>query len=1389
MNKTGRSKTTKNGVSVNASEKAQKGQSIVQSKTSVREGSGAAKDFPIVGIGASAGGLEAFTLLLENLPAETGMAFIFIQHLASGESMLTDILSRSTTMPVQTVKNDMTVEPNNVYVIPPDANVSISSNTLLLKKRASKQYRPIDEFLVALAQEKKSLSVGVILSGTGTDGTEGLKAVYAEGGITFAQDEETAKYAGMPQSAATSGIVAFILPPKKIAEELAVIGRHPRLNHVESVTIEKPEAMPEANDLKAILSLLKLTFHVDFNNYKPTTVNRRISRRMVIHKIESLSDYVKLLRTDTTELRSLFDDMLINVTSFFREPETFQLLNDRILPEIMKDKSPETTIRVWVPGCASGEEAYSIAICLREYFEKTGTTSPVTIFGTDVNNRNVEKARAGVYPESIVAEVSEARLGRFFAKVDQGFQIVKPVRDMCIFATQDMTKDPPFSNLDIVSCRNVLIYFKPELQHKILPAFHYALKPNRFLVLGISESIGAFEDLFAPIENTKGPVYIRRVGPAKVTFAAEPSFELMRGEILKRPIPEKPLIVTQRDVDQILMSKYVPPSVVVDEAMNILIFRGDTGPFLSPTPGEASFNLIKMVKNELRIELQTSIYSARKQKKSVRREGLEFHSNGETKRINIEVIPLKGPESESRLFMVTFEPATSMLSIEERLPQRGRGAEEKARAIKENQLKEMANELASTKESLQSIIEEQESTNEELRSALEEVQSSNEELQSTNEELETAKEELQSTNEELNTLNEELAKRNKEINRTANDLNNVFNNTNIAIIILDVGSKIRLFTPIAEKLFNLIPSDTNRPLSDMRLAIKVPNLQKTIRCVMEDLVPMEQDVQAENGNWYLMRVRPYLTLDKKIDGVVLSFVNITEMKQTEAKLEALVRERTSELAETNESLQKEIAERKRSEEKLRSSLLYSRGLIESSLDPLITINSEGKITDVNKSTEAVTGFPREELIGTDFSAYFTEPEKAKAGYQEVFVKGQVRDYHLAIRHRSGKITEVLYNATLYRNEKGEVQGVFAAARDITERKKAEEKVQEQADLLNIARDAILVRDLENKITFWNKGAELLYGWTAQEAIGKKANELLHKGDSPTYQEAYKEVLATGEWMGELSQVRKNGDEVIVQSRWGLMRDAFGKPKSILVIHTDMTEKKKLEAEILRTQRMATIGETAGMVGHDIRNPLQSIIGDLYLLRSTVSSMPESPKRAEIIEDLDTIDENIEYINKIIQDLQDYAAQIKPQLKETSVKAICEEVLVKNHVPDNVVASCKVETEAERIVTDPGLLKRILNNLVSNAVQAMPDGGKLQINAFRQENSTTIVVSDTGVGVPKEFKSRLFTPLFTTKSKGQGFGLPVVKRITEALDGVVTYESEIGKGTNFILRFPTQGNKP
>jgi two-component system CheB/CheR fusion protein len=571
------------------------------------------------------------------------------------------------------------------------------------------------------------------------------------------------------------------------------------------------------------------------------------------------------------------------VTSFFREPEAFDVLTKEVFPAVLEDKNRKSTLRIWAPGCSTGEEVYSIAICLREYLEKTGININVQIFGTDASEKNIEKARVGVYPETIADDVSEERLRHFFARVNNQYQINKSIRDMCIFAKQDLTRDPPFSNLDIVSCRNVLIYFKPTIQKKVIPWFHYALNSGGYLFLGKSESIGSFNELFSPLN--KGIAYMKRPVASKANFGLaihEPY--IPKDSVKKNFVVEKPLANLEKEVERVLVNRYAPPGVVINENMDILIFRGNTSPYISPSSGEATLNLMKMAREELRVELQTAVYLAKKQKETVKREGIGFRHNGDYKEINIEIVPMTTSPKETN-FLILFEDVIS------KAPKRGKGKRKTAavmaqeESIRNGQITELKRELASTKETLQTIIEEQEATNEELRAALEEVQSSNEELQSTNEELETAKEELQSTNEELNTLNEELANRNRELTRSHNDLNNLFSNIDVAVIVLDNALKIRLFNPIAEKLFNLIPADIGRPISDIRLKLVISDVEGKLNDVLTNFIPKQQEVQDEEDHWYEMRIRPYMTAEKKIDGLVLALLDIDNVIQNKKSIE------------------------------------------------------------------------------------------------------------------------------------------------------------------------------------------------------------------------------------------------------------------------------------------------------------------------------------------------------------------------------------------------------------------------------------------------------------------------------------------------------------------------
>lgn len=829
------------------------------------------KSFPVVGIGASAGGLDALKTLLENLPSDTGLAFVIIQHLAAGQvSMLTEILSRSTNMPVHKVQDGQVVDPNNVYVIPPDNSMTIVENVLQLHPRIN--LKPIDAFLSSLAVERKVQAIGIILSGTGADGTEGLKAIKAEGGITFVQDPETAQYPGMPQSAIAADTAYFILPPDRIAKEIARIAHHPQIIRSE-IEAAKPK-IPKEDSIKTIFAMLRSTFGVDFTHYKESTISRRITRRMVINQIDNLKEYVEFIRKSPRELQALFDDMLIGVTSFFREPATFDVMKEKVFPEIAKNRAQNTPIRIWVPGCSTGEEVYSIAITLHEFLEdKSLPEISMQIFGTDVNDRNIERARQGIYAKNIEAYVSEQRIKKFFVKSNGNYQIAKFIRDICVFAKHDITKDPPFSNLDLICCRNVLIYFDSFLQERIIPVLHYALKPNGFLILGESESVGKFTDLFGPVEK-KGAVFVKKRAPSQVTFGFEAFQTTARTTPQRDMVLKDPTALLKEEVDKIVMTRYVPGMMLVNKNLDILLFRGYMAPYLLPESGQASLNVTKMLREELKREIQTGIYRSRKENKLVTLEGVTFRTNGDVKTINIDITPIAVKPFDETFHLVLFreaQPAKTHVEAPTDL--------EKEKLSKDQQLQDLREELDSTKQSLQTIIEEQEATNEELRAAMEEVQSSNEELQSTNEELETAKEELQSTNEELKTLNDELKNRNTDLARLNDDLSNVIKNIDVSLIMVDSNLRIRRFTPMAQETLGLIPTDIGRPITNIRLNVPIKQLEKMINEVIAKLHTLKTEIQDPNGRWYELRIRPYITEEKRIDGAVISFIDVDEIRK------------------------------------------------------------------------------------------------------------------------------------------------------------------------------------------------------------------------------------------------------------------------------------------------------------------------------------------------------------------------------------------------------------------------------------------------------------------------------------------------------------------------------
>ncbi|HJW81744.1 MAG TPA: chemotaxis protein CheB [Acidiferrobacterales bacterium] len=840
--------------------------------------------FPVVGVGASAGGLEAFTLLLQRLPADTGMAFVLVQHLhPEYESALTEILSRATSMPVAEAADGMAVEPDHIYVIPPNVYLAMLHGILHLLPRISisGQNLPIDHFLRSLAEDQGSKAIGVILSGTASDGVLGLKAIKGEGGITFAQDEKSAKYNGMPHSAITAGCVDFILPPDKIAAELARIARHPFLAYARPDWVRKgvpaDEALPASkDDFNKVFLLLRRFSGNDFTYYKHTTIQRRVRRRMLLHKLDRLKDYVRYLQEHPNEVRDLFHDLLINVTSFFRDPEAFAALKETVFPAIL-GRAEEAPVRIWVPGCASGEEAYSIAITLLEYLAEHGNGIPIQIFATDIDDEAVGKARAGIYPENITSDVSAERLRRYFVKVESGYQINKQIRDMCVFANQNVIKDPPFSRVDLISCRNLMIYLGQVLQKKVLTTFHYALKPSGFLLLGTAESIGEFADLFRTVDPK-----VKLYGKKSITTPLHVEF----GPVSQPPttVPEAaeiPAIRTsleiQREADRLIMNKYAPAAVVINEQLDILQFRGQTGAYLEPAPGEASLNILKMAREGLKLELSAAVKQAVSHHATARRSGVGVKQNGQIRSVNIEVTPIKGASAAGHCYVVIFQDVATPAAG----AKAAKHTKEKTKpAARDKRVTDLELELAATKEYLQSAIEQQETSNEELRSANEEIQSSNEELQSINEELETAKEELQSTNEELNTVNDELEGRNHELSQLNNDLTNLISSVNLPVIIVGADLRVRRFTPQVEKLLSLIATDVGRPIGDIKPNFTIPNFGALIAETIDTVRTTQIEAQDHDGRWYSVRIQPYRTLDNQITGAVIVFIDIDLIKKS-----------------------------------------------------------------------------------------------------------------------------------------------------------------------------------------------------------------------------------------------------------------------------------------------------------------------------------------------------------------------------------------------------------------------------------------------------------------------------------------------------------------------------
>jgi chemotaxis methyl-accepting protein methylase len=840
--------------------------------------------FPVVGIGASAGGLEALEQFLRQVPVPSGVAYVIIQHLdPTHKGIMPELLQRATSMEVSQVSDRMRVRSNCVYVIPPNKDMSILHGVLhLFEPAAPRGLRlPIDFFLRSLADDFKERAIGIILSGMGSDGTMGLRAIKEKAGLVLVQDPASAKFDSMPRSAIDAGLADIVAPVEELPGKVAAY-----LQHALHITRTEPALeLKDQSALEKVLILLRSKTGHDFSMYKKSTVYRRVERRMGIHQIDKIALYARYLQANPQEVELLFNELLIGVTSFFRDPSAWQQLRDEAIPALLAAYPAGGVLRAWSVGCSTGEEAYSLAMVFKEALEvaKPNGSFSLQIFATDLDAASISLARQGRYPANISADVSPERLRRFFIEGENCYRVGKEIRDMVTFATQNVIMDPPFTKLDILICRNVLIYLVPELQKKLLPLFHYSLNPGGILFLGSAETIGNFSELYAPL-HAKSRIYRR--GPPllrgePVSFPS--SFLSPLPHQMKEHAMPKPELNLQSLADQLLLQNYAPPAVLTNDQGDIVYISGRTGKYLEPAAGKANWNIFAMAREGLRFELSSAFQKAARQRGVVTVRGAKVGTNGGSQLVDLTAQRIETPEALQGMVMVVFYDVAAITETKST----GRG---KSASAAGTRVAELEKELGQNREEMRSAREEMQTSQEELKSANEELQSTNEELQSTNEELTTSKEEMQSMNEELQAVNAEQQARVDELSRLSSDMKNLLNSTEIVTVFLDNDLKVRRFTTGANQLFKLIPGDVGRPLSDIASDLSYAGLLDDAREVLRTLVFSEKPISTADGRWFNVRIMPYRTLENVIDGVVITFADISSVKALEARLQENGRE-------------------------------------------------------------------------------------------------------------------------------------------------------------------------------------------------------------------------------------------------------------------------------------------------------------------------------------------------------------------------------------------------------------------------------------------------------------------------------------------------------------------
>ncbi len=1035
-------------------------------------------------MGASAGGLEAFEKFLGHMPPDSGMAYVMVPHLdARHRSAMTELLQRYTKMKVVEITDGMNAEPNRVHVIPPDGTLTIERGVLQVATPRG-QGNTIDTFFRSLAEDQEENAIGVILSGSGSDGALGIKAIKEHGGLTVAQTSISSRFDSMPHSAVATGLVDLVLPVEEMPAKL--------VEHAQQLTLGRNQRSMEVlregggKHLHRIYALLRSKTGHDFSRYKDSTFIRRVQRRMQVVHLSSVPDYVGLLRKDAREVELLFRDLLIGVTQFFRDARAFDALASEVIPKLIANKKPDDQVRVWVAGCASGEEAYSLAILLCEQLARADAPPRVQIFATDIDDQALDVARAGRYPETIARDVSPERLERFFVKDGNGYRVAKNVREMCIFSVHNLIKDAPFSRLDLVSCRNLLIYLNATLQNRIVPLFHFALRNGGYLFLGSSENVTQHGKLFTSVDGR------HRIFKARAVAAERPTidFPLTAATYRGHPVPEQgtaPATVEESVSRRAMrvVESYAPAYVVVDEHQDVLRFSGRTGKYIQPSAGAASLNLFNLLDAGLRSEVRAALHKTMTTGRKVVQENVFVAVNGGRQALNIVVEPVLATDGGGHFFVVLFQDVGPVKTREAAEPRPGTDAQ------KDEAIAHLEAELVATRERLQTTVEEIETTNEEMRASNEEFQSVNEELQSSNEELETSKEELQSVNEELETVNAELNSKVEGLERAMSDRKNLLESTQIATLFLDSTLRVKTFTPAVTDVFHLIETDYGRPITDIVTRLGYDGLERDVRKVLRSLSPIEHEVTLADGSaTYMMRILPYRTIDNVIGGVVVTFVDITDRKRNEEDLARLA------------------------------------SIVATSHEAIIGMTLDGTITTWNAGARRMYGHTAEEAIGQPWSIVM--PADRSGGLQAM-VEGIKRSRAATITDaervaKDGRLLHVASSVSPIRDPAGQLIGLSAIERDITERKQAEE------------RQRLLLAELNHRVK--NTLATVL-SISSQTLRHSRSAEAFHEAFEGRVQALAKahDLIAASNWQGadlrevllaELAAHREQGNHLSLE---------------------------------------------------------------------------------------------------------------------------------------------------------------------------------------------------------------------------------------------------------------------